>query len=466
MFVRIRSRSQVLLFLRLVPVILAVAAAAQAPGDPNSVDDAESGVLSQLKRAERSYGEALADFRSEREEEARAHLRRAFLELSDSLTDESLVNDARADFLAIVEKVRTFDGAAAPPEEERPTGLDADPAALAAVSPAAPVVGRDERHAIRIDSDNETVQRYIALYTGKESRRRAVEEALGRAELYKPMMTAALRKAGLPEELFWLVMTESEFKMKAVSGAGAAGLWQFIPGSARNYGLEVSYWVDERFNPEKATQAALRYLKDLKVWVGDWHLALAAYNRGENGVGRDLQWTRSTDFAQLAGRGALPNETQAYVPKFMACVLIGEHPERYGLKPASEAPEPFDTVRVERDLDLSVAAKCAGTTEEVLRRLNPELRAWCTPKGRPYSLKVPAGSRESFLAALAEVKDWNPGPQVVVHRVQRGEYLGKIAKRYRTTVRAIMNHNSQIKNARSLRPGMVLRIPPGKGFIK
>ena len=423
-------------------------------------------MLAQLKRAERSYGEALADFRSEREEEARANLRKAFLELADSLTDESLAEDARADFLTIVEKVRAFDGSAVP-EEEPATDLDADPATLASVSPSTfPPLGHNDKHTIPIDESNETVQRYIALYTGKETRRRAIEEALGRAERYRPMMTAALRKAGLPEELFWLVMTESEFKMKAVSGAGAAGLWQFMPATGRNYGLEVSYWVDERFNPEKATGAALRYLKDLKEWFGDWHLALAAYNRGENGVGRDLQWTRSTDFTQLSGRGALPNETQAYVPKFMACVLIGEHPERYGLKPVKDADEPFDTVRVDRDLDLSVAAKCAGTTDEVMRRLNPELRAWCTPKGRSYPLKIPAGSREAFLAALAQVKDWNPGPQVVVHRVQKGEYLGKIAKKYRTTVRSILNHNPQVKNARSIRPGMTLKIPPGKGFLK
>lgn len=467
MFSRIDYRSEILLGLRLVllgALALAApgAAAAAAPSDPNSTADSESEVLDTLKRAEQSYAEALADFRAGRDDAARAHLRSAFSDLAGTLTEETLVQDARPDFAALAEKVRSFDGA--PEQAVTPSELDADAEALAAVSPATvPEDARREKHAIPIDPDNETVKRFIALYTAKDARRRAVEEALGRAEKYKPGMLNALRKAKLPEELFWLVMTESEFKMKAVSGSGAGGLWQFMPGTARSYGLEVSYWVDERFDPEKATLAALRYLKDLKDWFGDWHLALAAYNRGENGVGRDLQWTRSTDFHELSGRGALPAETQNYVPKFMACVLIGQHPERYGLKSVAETPEPFELARVERDIDLVVAAKCAGTNEETLRRLNPELRAWCTPKGRPYSLRIPAGSRDAFMAALAEVKEWNPGPQVVMYRIQKGDTLNRIAKRYRTTVKNIKSTNS-IKSDKALRLGMVLRIPPGKGF--
>lgn len=465
------SRSEVLRLLRHGPLALLLALpvraadpapAAPAVSEPDSAADAELGVLETIRRAEREYAEALADFRAGKDDAARKHLKAAFEGLGETVTDDALAESVRADFLSALEKVRSYDGA--PEPAEAPGELDADAAQLASVSPAAvPEEARREKHAIPVDPDNETVKRFIALYTGKETRRKAVEEALGRAEKYRPMMTAALRKAKLPEELFWLVMTESEFKMKAVSGAGAGGLWQFMPGTARKYGLEVSYWVDERMDPEKATGAALKYLKDLKAWFGDWPLALAGYNRGEGGVGRDMEFTRSADFGTLAGRGALPNETQNYVPKFMACVLLGEHPERYGLHPAPEKAEPFDIARVERDLDLEVAAKAAGTDLETMKRLNPELRAWCTPKGRAYDLRVPAGSKDSFLAKLAEVKEWNPGPKVVVVKVQKGDNLGKIAKKYRTTVRAILTHN-ELKSAKTLRIGQVLRIPPGKGF--
>lgn len=455
---------QVLLVLRhgALSLLLALpSGAAELPQEPDAVADREIGALEALRQAELSYAEAMADFKAGRTEKAREHLKAAFSSLAASVDDDGLANALRADFLSALEKARTYEGA--PDPSEHPGELDANPAQLAAVSPAAvPEDVKREKHGVPVNADDETVKRFIALYT-KDNRRRAVEEALGRAERYRPMMTAALRRAKLPEELFWLVMTESEYKMKAVSGAGAAGLWQFMPGTARKYGLEVSYWVDERMDPEKATGAAVRYLKDLKEWFGDWHLALAGYNRGEGGVGRDMQFTRSTDFGTLSGRGALPGETQNYVPKFMACVLLGEHPERYGLKPVPESPEAFEVALVERDLDLEVAAKAAATDLETMKRLNPELRTWCTPKGRSYPLRIPSGSKDAFLSKLAQVKEWNPGPKVVMHKVQKGEFLGKIAKKYRTTVRAIITHN-ELKNPKSLRVGQVLRIPPGKAF--
>lgn len=465
---RRRPGSQVLLVLRLGALALLLpaapafgAVAGTPPQESDAAADADIGALEELRRAELAYAEALADFKAGKTEAARAHLKAAFGSLAGSVSDDGLAQALRTDFLSAVEKARTYEGA--PDPAETPDELDADPAQLAAVAPAdVPEELRREKHGVPVNADDETVKRFIALYT-KDGRRRAFEEALGRAELYRPMMQAALRKAKLPDELFWLVMAESEYKLKAVSGAGAAGLWQFMPATGRKYGLEVSYWVDERMNPEKATAAAVRYLKDLHDWFGDWHLALAGYNRGENGVGRDMQFTRAADFGTLSGRGALPNETQNYVPKFMACVLLGEHPERYGLKAVPQAPEPADAVLVERDLDLEVAAKAAGTDLETMRRLNPELRAWCTPKGRAYNLRIPAGRKDAFLAALAEVKEWNPGPKVVLHKVQKGEYLGKIAKKYRTTVRAIITHN-ELRNPKALRVGQVLRIPPGKGF--
>jgi len=424
-------------------------------------EDAEEQLLARLLEAERSYEEAVLLFRSDQPANARAAMTRAFTVVAEALEEEDLATELRADFMSMLEKVRTWEGGE--PGSERPASLDVPPDELKqAPVPSIPAPPRGERHAIPIDPEDPLAKKFIHLYT--KNRKSSVEEALARSGRYREMMVSALRTANLPEELFYLVMTESEYKQKALSRSGAAGLWQFMPYTARNYGLEVSYWVDERYHPEKATQAAIRYLSDLYRWFGDWHLALAAYNRGENGIGRDLKFSRSTDFDTLSKRGALPKQTSNYVPKFMACVRIGEDPEGHGLEPVYETALEFDVVKLERDLDLGIAAKCAGTTEENIRDLNPHIRAWCTPKNRKdFPLRIPKGSKDRFLQALAEVKDWNPGPQLIKYKIRSGDYLGKIARRYQTSVKSIARLNA-IRNPRLIRPGMVLKIKPGKAF--
>ncbi|MDE2314652.1 MAG: transglycosylase SLT domain-containing protein, partial [Elusimicrobia bacterium] len=307
---------------------------------------------------------------------------------------------------------------------------------------------------------NPIVQRFIQIYT--QRRPRSVEEALSRSGLYRDMILKALKKKGLPPQLLYLVMTESEFKYDALSRSGAAGLWQFMPGTARKYGLKVTYWNDERYLPEKETQAAVNYLYDLYQWFGDWDLALAAYNRGAGGLGQDMLESRSLSFSTLSHRDALPMQTHFYVPKFEACVLIGENPAKYGLHPHYETPEAYDTAVLPRALDLDIAARCAGTTMAVIRRLNPELRAWCTPKDAPnFALRIPWGTKDAFEAALAKVKDWNPGPTLIRYRVRPGDFLGRIARLHHTTVRSIIETN-KIRHPRLIRPGMVLLIRPGR----
>ncbi|MFH1724592.1 MAG: transglycosylase SLT domain-containing protein [Elusimicrobiota bacterium] len=423
-------------------------------------EDPEVLLLDRLHKAGQHYDAGLEDFREGRIHDGRARLERSFAILTSLLEEDGLPTELREDFLGMLEKVRTWEGAQQ--NTESPSTLDVRDDELQTEPANGIPEPRARPHVIEIDPDNETTKKFVHLYTSK--RPADVAAALARSGRYRDMIVSALRKARLPEELFYLVMAESEYKLKALSRSGAGGLWQFMPFTGRGYGLEVSYWVDERYDPEKATRAAIRYLSELREWFGDWHLAIAAYNRGENGIGRDLQFSRATDFATLSERGALPQETHHYVPKFMACVLIGENPERYGLNVEYEKPEPYDIVAIERDLDLEIAARCAGTTKAVLQRLNPELRAWCTPKKRKgYPLRVPKGTKDAFLSELAKVKDWNPGPQFVRYQVRKGDYLGKIASRYRTTVKSIARLND-IRDPRLIRPGMVLKVRPGKGF--
>lgn len=436
---------------------------APEPVPANGYDDPEVRLLELLHEAETAYEQALAKFREGQPRNGRAHLKQAFATLVSVLDEDELPTELKDDFLSMIEKVRTWQGTEE--QAEAPSELDIPAEELRATpAPDLPKPRAPRKHVIKIDPDNDITKKFIHLYTAR--RKRGAERALARSGRYRRMMVSELRRAGLPEELFYLVMAESEYKPKALSRSGAAGLWQFMPFTGRSYGLEVSYWIDERYHPEKATKAAIRYLKDLRRWFGDWHLALAAYNRGENGIGRDLKFSRSTDFSTLSKRGALPRQTHNYVPKFMACVLIGENLGRYGLRPEYEKPEPYDVVKIERALDLGIAAECAGTTAEVIRRLNPHIRAWCTPKNRKeFPLRIPKGAKASFLAALAKVKDWNPGPKMVKYKVRRGDYLGKIARRYRTSVKSIARLNN-IRNPRRIRPGMVLKIKPGKAFYR
>lgn len=413
------------------------------PASAQSVDvPAPVPELGSATRAQDLYEEGAAALERGDDRGGRELFGRSFAELAAAIEDARLAAELRADVAAIVAKIRSW-----------------DPAPAGAVVPG--VLDAAASASIVLDADNELTRKYIHLYT---TRKRSVEETLARSGRYRELIERELAKAGLPRELFYLVMTESEYKPSARSHSGAAGLWQFMPSTARNYGLEVSFWLDERYDPVKATGAAIRYLSDLHRWFGDWHLAMAAYNRGENGLGRDLIATRSMDFATTSRRGAMPNETRHYVPKFMACALIGMDPAKYGLAPRYEEPLAYDEVALERDLSLEVAAKAAGVGVEVIQGLNPQVRNWATPPNRPgFLIRVPKGSKESFTARLAEVADWNPGPSLVRYTIRKGDILGKIATRHRTTVTAIIALND-ITDPRQLRPGEVLKLKPGRGY--
>lgn len=438
---------------------------AQPPETPPHEEDVDPDTLfmEQLKEAEDLYTQGIEKFREGRIRNGRALIKRAFAILTSSLEEDQLPIELQQDFLSMIEKVRTWE--AGETTTEYPSDLQVSDDLLKDIQPESiQRESRNQKHAIHIDPDNELTKKFIRLYTKK--RPDSVRAALERSGRYRPLIETALKKAGLPQELFYLVMTESEYKLNAVSRSGAAGLWQFMPFTARQYGMEVSYWIDERFDPVKATDAAVRHLKDLHNWFGDWHLALAAYNRGINGIGRDLNFSRAADFNGLSDRKVLPQETNNYIPKYMACVLIGEDPKAYGIHPTYEEPEPYDIVTLDRDLDLGIAAQCADTTKHVIQRLNPHIRAWCTPKNRKgFKLRIPKGTSDAFWEKLNAVKNWNPGPELVRYKIRRGDFLGKIARRYRTTVKSIMREN-KIKNPRRIHPGTVLKILPGKAFYK
>jgi membrane-bound lytic murein transglycosylase D len=311
---------------------------------------------------------------------------------------------------------------------------------------------------------NRHVQAEINLFTqGSEST--FFKESYRRSGLYRGEIAKAFREAGLPEELSWLPLIESGFKVNALSRSRALGLWQFIPSTGYKFGLHRSKFVDERMDPVKSTKAAIEYLKELHSIFGDWATVLAAYNCGE---GRVLRVIRSQNvnyldnFWDLYER--LPRETARYVPRFLATLHVLNNSEKYGLDQISqEPPLEFETVVVNKQVSLKNVAKSINVEDELLKELNPELRYHILP-GDNYQLKVPQGAGELLLSQLDQIPISNPPqPAYVYHRVRHGETLSVIARRYRTSVGRIMRANN-LRRSNYIVAGKRLKIPQ-HGFM-
>ncbi len=310
---------------------------------------------------------------------------------------------------------------------------------------------------------NSHVERALNLFKGKE--RQFFLDSYRRSGRYRPAIVKALKEAGLPQELSWLPLIESGFKVRAFSRARALGPWQFIASTGYKYGLKRDQWIDERMDPEKSTRAAIAYLKELHQIFGDWTTVLAAYNCGEGAVLRYIRTQKINyldNFWDLYEK--LPLETAFYVPKFLAVLQILNDPEAHGfILPPVEKEIETDIVTINKQVHLKTMAKYLGVPYVVLKDLNPELRHNSTPN-RPYAFKVSKGNGELLLSKLGDIPVWRPAvPVYVMHKVRRGESLSVIARRYRTSIRAIMQIN-RLKSSRFIRAGWKLKIPTSKTY--
>jgi membrane-bound lytic murein transglycosylase D len=296
--------------------------------------------------------------------------------------------------------------------------------------------------------------------------RGTLEHALARSGRYEDMIRRTLREAGVPQELIYLAQAESGFHPLAVSRAGARGMWQFMGSRAKGYGLERSWWVDDRQDPEKATRAAAHHLKDLYNEFGDWYLAMAAYNSGPGTVQSAVKRTGYADFWELYNRNVLPKETRNYVPIIVAVTIMAKNPAQYGLDSVvKEKPVPYDTVKINYPIDLRLAAECVDATAEDLLDLNPSLLRMTTPKvserEQEFDLHLPAGTAGKFQTAVASI----PADKRVwwrYHKVQGGETLASIARTYHTTPRAIAEANELNDEALSAETRLIIPIAAGK----
>jgi membrane-bound lytic murein transglycosylase D len=296
-----------------------------------------------------------------------------------------------------------------------------------------------------------------------------MQRALDRGSKYLPRIARILIEEGVPSELAYLPIVESGFSIHAVSHAGAVGPWQFIRGTGQRYGLRIDGYVDERRDPEKATRAAARYLRDLYERFGDWHLALAGYNSGEGNIERIQEWKGCENFWEMSDRGYLPNETSEFVPRFLAAVEVATAAQYYGFDVPQASPPRFDTIAVTRPISLKAVARLSGSDEETIRELNPALnRGVVPPQG--YDIRLPKGTREQFELALASYRE--PAPAVMQpraagsHTVRRGDTLAGIAQRYGVTVNALRKANGMRKRS-VIKVGQNLRIPakPGRSRV-
>jgi membrane-bound lytic murein transglycosylase D len=326
---------------------------------------------------------------------------------------------------------------------------------------------------------NERVEKWINYYAGRGRER--FQLWLTRSGSYMDLLTRNLRAEGVPEELANLVFVESGFNMHAKSVARAVGPWQFIRGTARLFGLEMTAYKDERRDPELATRAAARYLRRLyQMFDGSWPLALAAYNAGEGTVQRAIRHQRTNNFWSLR----LPRETQDYVPKFLAAMEIASDPQRYGFDIPENSPLNYDEVTLAGPVDMAELARVSGVEVEELQRLNPVFVRHRTPGDKEgTTIRVPHGMGSDVQVALET--NYNPKPMTKhelraatlaqraelratssrhhrrgragTHLVRRGETLSQISARYGTSSRNLVRLNG-LSSAGDIRAGQRLRI--------
>lgn len=321
---------------------------------------------------------------------------------------------------------------------------------------------------------NSLVRTYINRYI--DPRHGTISRILGLSQYYFPMIEEELLKAGLPVELRALPIIESALSSTVMSPAGAVGLWQFMPSTGKNYGLEVNSLVDERRDPVLATRAACRFLKDLYNIYNDWLLAIAAYNCGSGNVNKAIARTGGNARTFWDIYDHLPPETRGYVPAFIGASYAYAYHRRHGIE-ATPAPIPLavDTIRVDRLMHLEQIASTIDLPIETLRLLNPQYKLDIVPATtKAYTLVLPQRNIAQYIGARQEIfaKDSTYLKEYIhpanidkkrlertgtVYTVKNGDTLGGIAQRHRVSVRQLMRWNN-IKNPNALRLGQKIRI--------
>jgi membrane-bound lytic murein transglycosylase D len=309
------------------------------------------------------------------------------------------------------------------------------------------------------DTNDPRVQKFVREYAYNQ--RETMKAYMARAREYLPVVNAIVSENGLPNDIAYLVLLESGANPEARSPANALGMWQFMPSTARSYGLRVDSWVDERLDPWKSTKAAMLYLKDLYSTFGCWRLALSAYNSGENKLNKVLCQEDASEYDEICSSRKLRRETREFFPRFLAMAVIAKNPGKYGFAPLDHKmdDQKYELMTVEGAYALETLAASCGVPSERLAELNPGLvRSATPPEGPSYSLRVPLGKKGILLAKLKDIPT-ESAQQNVVHVVARGDNLGKILNRYKISKSKLAELNPDVNFRRKLRFGSRIVLP-------
>ncbi len=353
------------------------------------------------------------------------------------------------------------------------SNFDPKPILANAISKAVCFAGRDDKckpetgsftH-VPLDESSPVVRRFIKEYA--YGQRETMKRYLTQAEQYLPMVKSMAKENGAPEDLAYLFLLESGANPEARSPANALGMWQFMPATARSYGLRVDNWVDERLDPRKSTQAALTYLKDLYGMFGCWRLALSAYNSGENKMNKVLCQEDANEYDEICSSNKLKRETREFVPRFQAIAHIAKHADKYGFsKPHNKTDDPqHEFAMIEGSYSIEKLAKAMRLDLHELMELNPSLIRGMTPPEPHYSIRIPRGKKNILLAKLKDVKP-DEGRNCIVHVVNRGDSLTRISKRYGIPKTKLAHLNPDVNFSRKLKAGAKIFVPAKKTQTK
>ena len=290
--------------------------------------------------------------------------------------------------------------------------------------PSTPVVDLEAAASIPIPQ-HRTIDSAVRLFS--VNMKESIQTSLLRSARYKSIIDKALAEQNLPKGLAYLPVIESAYMPTLTSRAGAHGIWQFMPDTAREYGLRVDWWVDERADPERSTRAAAAYLKDLYRMFDDWALALAAYNCGPGRVKRSLADAGATSFWELLDAAALPKETRGYVPTFYATLLIASDPATYGFRLGTPQEIEAKRVEVRGPVSLDYIAEATGVDADVLRDMNPALRRGVVPPGRA-AVRVPAKYAETLTARADTLREDDAYMKVCTFKLRDGDSVKRLAR--------------------------------------
>jgi membrane-bound lytic murein transglycosylase D len=436
-----------------------------APAQPSTAQQQRVRLL--IAQVESAYATGDADYRKGMLADAKIQFDRAVDLMLSSGLDIKSDPELEDEFNKIVDQVNSLEMEAlkqgngfVPKVEETPADVASD--VTFTVDPN--LVAKATADLATTKSDlplvmNDYVAAFINFFAYTQKGHNTLMHSFERSGRYKAMIQRILADEGVPQDLIYLAVAESGFQPKAIDRKSkAGGMWQFMPHG--EYGLERNAYVDERFDPEKSTRAYARYIKFLYDQLGDWYLAMAAYDHGAGNIQHEVAKTGYADFWELYQRNELPRETANYVPEILAAIIIANHPQQYGFDDVTlDPPVLTDTVTINYSIDLRLVSDLVGAPVDEIEALNPSLLRMVTPPEAPFDLHLPAGTATLFEERAALIPETHRNSWRY-HPVVAGDTLASVAGEFRVSAAELASAN-QLTSGESLTgvEGLVVPVP-------